>query len=80
VVLLSGSGFLWLDSSGGAWLHAKLLGVAGMYGFHGLLEMHLAGFARGARTHAPRYFRVINEIPTILLIWIVIWVVVRPFS
>lgn len=62
------------------WLIAKLLGVAFLLGFQGLLERHRGQFAKGRRVHSERYFRVINEIPTVLLIWIVVWVVVKPFS
>lgn len=82
VVLLSG---LWLlhvlaISLAEPWLMIKLLAVAGMFGFHGLLETHVAGFARGERRSSSRYFRKINEVPTLLLIVIVICVVIRPFS
>jgi protoporphyrinogen IX oxidase len=67
-------------SWGEKWLSFKLLGVIGLVVYHGLLEMHLAKFARGERPKGERYFRVINEVPTVLLIWIVIFVVVKPFS
>lgn len=82
VVLLSG---LWLLhvlalSLAEPWLMIKLLAVAVMFGFHGLLERHVAGFARGERRSSSRYFRVINEVPTLLLIVIVVCVVIRPFS
>lgn len=62
------------------WLVLKLLGVAAMYGFHGVLESHTVQFQRGARPGSSRYFRLINEVPTLLLIWIVVFVVVKPFS
>lgn len=65
---------------GERWLSLKLLGVVALIAYHGLLEKHLAGFARGERVCSERYFRVINEVPTVLLIWIVIMVVVKPFS
>ncbi len=61
------------------WLSAKLLGVVGLVIYHGLLEKHLADFARGERGKTETYFRIINEVPTVLLIWIVIFVVVKPF-
>ena len=82
VALLAGmatveaAGFSW----GQMWLSLKLLGVLCLIGFHGLLEAHLKSFARGERQHTQRYYRLINEVPTILLIWIVIFVVVKPFS
>ena len=70
------AGFGW----GEKWLLLKLLGVVGLCFYHGLLEKHLAAFARGDRLKSERYFRLINEVPTLLLIWIVILVVVKPFS
>jgi protoporphyrinogen IX oxidase len=65
---------------GDKWLLLKLLGVIGLCFYHGLLESQLAAFARGERLKSERYFRLINEVPTLLLIWIVIFVVVKPFS
>ena len=82
VALLAGgatvtaAGFGW----GMPWLLLKLLGVVGMIAYHGLLEKHLSQFAQGLRPATERYFRFINEVPTLLLIWIVIFVVVKPFS
>jgi putative membrane protein len=70
------AGFSW----GAPWLSLKLLGVLGLVAYHGLLEVYLAKFARGERSKSERFFRFINEVPTLLLIWIVIFVVVKPFS
>lgn len=81
-VVLSG---VWLIWSGGwvehmpAWLWVKLLSVSGLLAYHGLLEFHLARFAGGLEQRTGRYFRIINEIPTVLLAVIVILVVVKPF-
>ena len=76
MVTVEAAGFSWTQT----WLSLKLLGVLCLVGYHGLLEVHLKSFARGERAHSERYFRIINEVPTILLIWIVIFVVVKPFS
>jgi len=76
IATVEAAGFSW----GQMWLSMKLLGVLCLVGYHGLLEVHLKSFARGERLHPQRYFRIINEVPTILLIWIVIFVVVKPFS
>lgn len=62
------------------WLLVKLAAVVLLYVFHGLLERHVRLFAAGRRERSSRYFRVINEIPAVLLIVIVVAVVVRPFS
>ncbi|MDE2383641.1 MAG: protoporphyrinogen oxidase HemJ [Alphaproteobacteria bacterium] len=82
VAILAGVATVWAAGFSWAsmWLSLKLLGVAGMVGYHLILERHLAEFARGERVKGERYFRIINEIPTVLLIWIVIFVVVKPFS
>jgi protoporphyrinogen IX oxidase len=82
VVLLSGitvvhaAGF----GFGETWLSFKLVGVVLMYGYHGLLESYARKFQSGWRGKSGRYFRFLNEVPTVLLIWIVIFVVVKPFS
>ena len=70
------AGFSWSEK----WLLLKLFGVVGICFYHGVLEMRLASLARGERLKTERYYRLINEIPTVLLIWIVIFVVVKPFS
>ena len=81
-VLLSGLGLLHLlhPDWSEPWLWMKLGGVIGMFAFHGVLEMHLASFQRGERQKGSRYYRVLNEVPTVLLVVIVIAVVVRPFG
>lgn len=61
------------------WLGLKLLLVLAMVFFHGMLEMHAVRFREGREAKSGRYFRVINEIPTVLLIAIVILVIVKPF-
>lgn len=82
VVVLSGLGLLHVLSLplSERWLILKFAAVVLMLGFHGLLERHAGEFRRGARARTPRYFRIINEVPTLLLVVIVIAVVVRPFS
>jgi putative membrane protein len=57
----------------------KLVLVVVMSGFHGLLERHAAKFRDRAETGSGRYFRIVNEVPTLLLIGIVALVVVKPF-
>ena len=65
---------------GTGWLIGKLAGVLGMVGFHVLLEQHVGEFRRDSRMRTNVYFRIVNEVPTVLLIWIVVFVVVKPFS
>ena len=66
----------WFDSG---WLQAKLALVLAMSALHGLLGRWVKAFAADANSHSQRFYRIINEIPTIILIGIVILVVVKPF-
>ncbi len=61
------------------WLHAKILLVVLLSGVHGVLAASTRRFATDANTKSPRYFRILNEVPTVLLIGIVVLVVVKPF-
>ena len=82
VAVVTGAALIHLggwDQSMPVWLWLKLMLVAGMIGFHGLLEVHAARFRDGRETRSGRYFRIINEIPTLLLIGIVILVIIKPF-
>ena len=61
------------------WLHAKLLLVIVMSGFHGALSRWRKDFAADRNTRSVRFFRIANEVPTVLMIAIVILVVTKPF-
>ena len=61
------------------WLHGKLLMVIGMSALHGFLALNIQRFAQNHNRHSPRFYRILNEVPTMLLIFIVILVVVKPF-
>ena len=61
------------------WLHAKIALVVLMTAVHGVLAASTRRFGQDANRRSPRYFRIVNEIPTVLLIGIVILVVVKPF-
>ena len=61
------------------WLVVKLLAVVAMFGVHCVLEKHVGVFAAGGRQKTSRYFRVLNEVPTVLMVVIVIMVIVKPF-
>lgn len=60
------------------WLLGKLVFVVMLTGFHVLLERYRLEFWRDRRIRGERYFRLINEIPTVLLVLIVLMVVVKP--
>ena len=62
------------------WLHAKLLLVLAMTGVHGYLGVLRKSFATGSNQHTGRFYRMLNEVPTLLMVGIVVLVVVKPFS
>lgn len=66
----------WMASG---WLHAKLVLVLAMSGMHGFLSRCAKDFAAGQNKRDAKFYRIINEVPTILMIGIVILVVVKPF-
>ena len=61
------------------WMHAKLLLVLVLSGLHGWLSVCVKRFASDQNRKSGRYFRFVNEIPTVLMIIIVVFVVVKPF-
>ncbi len=61
------------------WMHAKLLLVICLSGFHGFQARWMKQFAADQRPHTERFFRMVNEVPAILMVGIVILVVVKPF-
>jgi putative membrane protein len=61
------------------WLHAKLVLAIVLSGVHGFFSRWVKDFAADRNQYSQRFYRVINEVPTILMIGIVILVVVKPF-
>ncbi|MEP1230176.1 MAG: protoporphyrinogen oxidase HemJ [Litorimonas sp.] len=61
------------------WLPLKLIFVFSLVGFHGYLTATRKKFAHGERPKSEKFFRMINEIPSILTIFIVLLVVLKPF-
>lgn len=61
------------------WLHVKIALVALLVVFHGFLAKWRKDFEADRIPHSSRFFRIVNEAPTVLLIGIVVMVVVRPF-
>ena len=70
------SRFGWFASG---WFEAKLVLVLALSAVHGLLARWRADFAADRNRHSARFYRIINEVPTILMIAIVILAVVKPF-
>jgi putative membrane protein len=68
-----------IDWSRDGWFHAKLVLVLVLSGFTGLMAKWTKDFAADRNTRSVRFYRIANEVPTLLMIVIVILVVVRPF-
>jgi protoporphyrinogen IX oxidase len=64
---------------GSGWLYAKLVLVAALTAYHHLLSLLRKDFESNRNKQSARFYRIVNEVPTVLLIGIVILVVVKPF-
>ncbi|MEZ5910178.1 MAG: protoporphyrinogen oxidase HemJ [Hyphomicrobiaceae bacterium] len=73
---------MWLAWKGGhlkdGWFHVKLLLVFGLSAVHGYFSAAVRRFAEDRNTVSARHWRMINELPTVLMIGIVIFVIVKP--
>ena len=74
---------LWLAWTGGwltaGWLHAKLALVLILSGVHGLFARWVKDFAADRNRRSAAFYRIVNEVPTLLMIGIVILAIVKPF-
>jgi putative membrane protein len=57
----------------------KLALVLGLSALHGVFTRWLRAFANDTNRHTQRFYRIWNEVPAILMVFIVILVVVKPF-
>ena len=73
VLMLQGQ---WL---GAGWLHAKLVAVVAMTVLHGLFAHWVNEFRFDRNRHSQKFYRIINEISTALLVVIVVLAAVKPF-
>jgi len=64
---------------GMGWLHAKLGLVLLLAAYHASLEFHRLNLAAGRNRKSGRFFRVYNEVPTLLLVAIILLAVLKPF-
>jgi protoporphyrinogen IX oxidase len=74
---------VWLAHDGGwltaGWLHAKLALVIALSAVHGLMVRWVRDFGADQNRHSQKFYRIINEVPTVLMIGIVLLVVLKPF-
>lgn len=75
---------LWLAWSGGyftsGWFHVKLAAVLGLSAVHGYFARAVRLYAEDRNDKTARHWRMINEVPTLLMIAVVIMVIVKPFG
>ena len=67
-----------IDNFGSLWLQLKLLFVIILTIYHFFLFQCLSKFAENTNTYSPKFYRIINEMPTVLLIGIILVVVFKP--
>lgn len=61
------------------WFHLKLTAIIVLISYHYFLNKCRKDLLNGCCTHSSRFFRIINEVPSIILLIILIAVYVRPF-
>lgn len=71
--------YAWAAYSKAGWLHAKLTLVALLVVYHWLCGRYLAALRDGRNTHSARFFRIFNELPTLVLVAVVCLTIVKPF-
>ena len=79
--IVFGGWLVWLQSPGiwsAGWIHLKLLLVLALLALHMLFARWRRAFANDANPHSTRFYRIVNEIPTAILILVVILAVVKP--
>lgn len=79
-VWLSGPLLAWLTGAYlQGWLQTKFVLVLVLSALHGFFATTVKRFGRDANIHSARFYRILNEVPAVLMIGIVILAVVRPF-
>jgi putative membrane protein len=64
----------------GIWFHIKMTSVALLLAIHGFLAKCRKNFEKGENKYSAKFFRILNEVPVILMIICVIMVVIKPFD
>ena len=70
-------GWGWFMNTG--WIHAKILLVVLLLGFHGWCQIQVKKFREDRASGSAGYFRLMNEVPTFFLVAIVLLAIVKPF-
>lgn len=63
----------------GGWFYVKFAAVLVLSGFHGFLSRWRKDFEKDQNKHTEKYFRMMNEVPTILMMIVVFMVILKPF-
>ena len=79
VSLIAGGALLAYQDFSSGWLHEKLTAIVGLLIMHMLMAKWRKDFEKDTNTHSHKFYRVANEIPTVLMILIVVLAVVKPF-
>ncbi len=66
-------------AQGNGWMHIKLVLVLILAGFHGMCARWRKAFIRGENRHSAKFYRIANEVPTLLMVAIVLLAVMKPF-
>ena len=72
------SDYAWAAYSASLWVHLKLFLVAVLVAFHLLCGKLMLDFRNDRNRHGHRFYRMLNEVPAIILIAVIILVVVKP--
>ncbi len=70
--------YAWAAYAASLWLHLKLMLVAVLIAFHLFCGKLMLDFRHDRNPHGHRFYRILNEIPVVILITVVILVVVKP--
>ncbi len=75
---------LWLAWEGfgfqATWLYIKFACVLALSAVHGYFSKHVRLFAKDKHEKSVKHWRIVNEVPTVLMVAIVILVIVKPFQ
>lgn len=64
----------------GTWFHIKLAAVLVLTALHRFLARTRKNFVNGTNTHSEKFYRVLNELPPLLMLVAVIMVIIKPFE